>query len=111
MASVLHPNFPVGTHCEPDDPEPRGLAIVIVGATAAMQFVLPSSLAMISPYTLFALIGFFLAGAIWSHRVQKYTLNTIFGYAMTITLTAFMLMSFIFSSRDCRRTKRRPNNS
>ncbi len=83
----------ISAECEPDNPEPRGLAMVIVLATGAMQFVLPSSLAIISPYILFVLIGILLAGAVWSHRVRKYTVNTFFGYAMTITLTAFMVMS------------------
>lgn len=79
--------------CLSDEPEPRGLAIVIVLATVGMQFALPRSLSVVSPYVLFGIVGVLLCGTILSHRARNHTLNNFFGYALTGTLTLVMVWS------------------
>jgi hypothetical protein len=79
--------------CQVDEPEPRGLAIVIVLATVGMRFALPHSLSVVSPYVLFVIVGILLCGAIFSFRTRNHALNNFFGYALTGTLTLFMLWS------------------
>lgn len=83
----------LSNECQIDEPEPRGLAIVIVLATVGMRFALPHSLSVISPYILFVIVGVLLCGAIFSYRIRNHALNNCFGYALTGTLTLFMLWS------------------
>lgn len=85
--------------CLSDEPEPRGLAIVIVLATVGMQFALPRSLSVVSPYVLFGIVGVLLCGTILSHRARKYKLNNLFGYALTGTLTLVMVWSLFLLIR------------
>jgi len=85
--------------CQVDEPEPRGLAIVIALATVTIQFALPHSLSVVSPYLLFGIVGVLLSGTILSRRARKYKLNNLFGYALTGTLTLVMIWSLFLLIR------------
>ncbi|MFN2529771.1 MAG: DUF1345 domain-containing protein [Pyrinomonadaceae bacterium] len=96
QAATKLPDEPLGRHvADRWDPEPRWPALIAILAVGGLYLALPANLTF-GPRWLFpgTVMGL-LVPTVISHRAGKHNLNKIFGFTVTIVVTAAMIASVV----------------